>query len=430
MRGIESFQRGARLLLACGLLAAPAAEAGELRVLLEGDAGLRSDGNALQAAAEGEAEPRHEHFARAGLRLGLSYALRRLDLALDYAPAYERSLEDAQLDGLSHRLGLSLVAKGVRSTVRVAEQLLKTPGLELASQPALIAPDTLLVPRRGDQLSQLFDVGYTFDVNRRNAWNAGARHAVRSFEHSDLVDSTTYGLYTGWSWQVRELRSVALQLAADHTEYQQDRSADAATLGLGYEATLSRDLHVRAEGGLFAVETTGGRVRRPVFEPPQPEEPGADEELSETGWRAGLALDRRGELLGWAVALRHDISPGIGRGEPIVLDSAFAALTFAAGRRVTFGLNGQAARHRDLRDDAVATEFLAGSVRADWRFLPAAGLTAAYTRVWQESDAAPIDDLSYDRYEVGLRVRLWQSGEKPRDPGHLGEPEDEEPVAP
>src|SRR5438270_10688339 len=68
------------------LLARPAGAQGQLRLVLEGEAGLRNDGDyGLQQ--QDPAVRRNQDLARAGLDLQLSYARERLNLALGYSPS-------------------------------------------------------------------------------------------------------------------------------------------------------------------------------------------------------------------------------------------------------------------------------------------------------------------------------------------------------
>jgi hypothetical protein len=90
-------------------------------------------------------------------------------------------------------------------------------------------------------------------------------------------------------------------------------------------------------------------------------------------------------------------------------------------------VDGNGARQRDL-DAAVSeplTEFAAGTLRLSWGFTPDLRLTGGYSRVWQRSRVQLFDDLSYDRYFIGLAFRIYRTGENPRAPEELerrGEP--------
>src|SRR5690349_651658 len=86
-------RRRARLAALAFLLASPLS-AGELRVVLEGQAGVTSDGNYGQVDQENQSQD-YQSIGRAGFDLRLSYALERMNLALAYSPFYERNLDDS-----------------------------------------------------------------------------------------------------------------------------------------------------------------------------------------------------------------------------------------------------------------------------------------------------------------------------------------------
>jgi hypothetical protein len=204
------------------------------------------------------------------------------------------------------------------------------------------------------------------------------------------------------------------------------------------------------EAGVFSVEST--LLRRGVIavpdaadEMPADEAPGppvVEEVLvkeSDEGWRGAFSLSHQGRRSGWSLGYRHDVSAGFGLGEPTEADSAFAGVSFTPNRRLTLGLDGNAARHQALGDDERDTilvpaagrradslnEFAAGTFRLSWAFFQNLRLTGGYSRIWQSSEVEPFEDLSYDRFFLGLAFRIWSSGETPREPDLQGEPTDE-----
>jgi hypothetical protein len=55
-------------------------------------------------------------------------------------------------------------------------------------------------------------------------------------------------------------------------------------------------------------------------------------------------------------------------------------------------------------------------------------IDGGYSHIWQEAEGrGPFEDLSYDRFFLGVAVRLYSTGETPKEPSRLGEKTDEEP---
>jgi hypothetical protein len=54
-----------------------------------------------------------------------------------------------------------------------------------------------------------------------------------------------------------------------------------------------------------------------------------------------------------------------------------------------------------------------------WAVLPSLRLAGSYSRIWQSSRLEPFEDLSYDRYFLGLTFRIFSTGETPRQPEEL-----------
>ncbi|HWM92309.1 MAG TPA: hypothetical protein VN493_16210 [Thermoanaerobaculia bacterium] len=428
-------------LLAAAWLAAPA-PAADLRVVLEAEGGVRSDGNYAQIEQDPELEGEdEENLARAGFNLRLSYELPRLTLALGYFPSYEWILDNADVNGTTHRLDLGLTANLTRRLeLRVRERLLSSPNIDLYSP--FLATEPLAVPQRGDQLTHSLDVALDQDLTRRVVLLLGAAHTLRTFESEDLSDTETLSARIGAAFQPMEDRRFEVFATAGNYDFgsrsrpvgeETEREADVRTLNLAWHQPFFRDGRFRVEGGMFAVDST-----RTLLVPAPDDGPPTEvtEDFEQTGWRGGLELSRQLELLGWNVGVRHDVSAGVGLGRATEVDSAFAGISTNIGRRLVLGLDGNFSRHQDLEDeDPVvildrpgdrAIETAAGTARVSWSFSTIARLTGGYSRVWQESQVAPFEDLSYSRYFLGLALQLYRSGEEPEDPARQGETEDDD----
>lgn len=432
MSGLVSKRRGAAW-LSLAMLASPAG-AGEFRFILEGEAGVVDDGNYAQV--DQDQVLRGEQLGRVGANLRLSYERERLNLALGYSPFYERSLEEGEVSGTSHRLDLGLEGNlNRRLTLGVRERLQKSPNLDLYA-PA-VSPDTVAVSRRGDQLAHSLDVTFNQVVTRRASMLLGATHTLRTFEEDDLFDSESLGARIGAAFNLTDDRSVDATAGLARFEYEDDGEADVGSLGVAYARELGRDGRLRVEAGAWSVESTE-RVRRIPTEPePEPEIPTEFQTFEETGWRGGLQYSYGRERVRWALGYSHDVAPGTGLGRTVEADNLFASVSTSMGRRWTLGLDANASRQSDLREGAGSdldgssndsnTEFAAGTARLGWALAQAVRLTGGYSRVWQESRTELFEDLSYDRFFLGLAVRLYSTGENPREPGRLGSPTDEEP---
>ena len=421
----------------------------QVRVVVEAVAGARSDGNYLQSdavAGEAEAEQLDQSIGMIGLLLALSHQRQRSELALVYNPWYEQSLDDSELSAVSHRLDLSYEGRLTRrSTLSLRERLLSSPNLDLGY---VVDPEVVSVARRGDQLTHHFSAGNSYDLTRRVAWLVDAEHGIRDFEDPALFDSTTLGASTGVRWRLTEDRSFDLTAGARRFEFDGDgaldglafrdnRRVDSLEATAAFDTRLGRDVRLRLEGGAWAVEDEQPE-RIVVPDPGDPDGPVAprstDGDGERTGWRGGFTLSRDARLAAWSLGYRHDLSAGVGVGRITEVDTAFAGLGLDLGRRVTLGFDGSASQSRDLEDATVfdderrLNELATGSVRLGWQLADLLRVTAGYSRVWQESEIATLDDLSYDRYFLNLAVRLWSRGETPQAPGRPVETRsDEEP---
>lgn len=443
---LEGARRLPFLLALAALLAVPAS-AGDLRVVLEAEAGVRADGNYAQQVedplVEGEDE---ENLARAGFNLRLSYDLPRLSLALGYFPSYEWVLDNASVNGTTHRLDLGLIGNVTRRLeVSVRERLLSSPSLDLYSP--FLSPEPLAVPRRGDQLTHSLDVGLRQGLTPRAALILGATHTLRTFESEDLSDTDTLSARIGVGFDLTEDRRLDAIATAGNYDFgsrrrfgrdETAREADVQTFGLSWQQPFFRDGRFRVEGGLFAVDSTRTLLVPASEEGGEPVE--LQEDFEQTGWRAAVELFRQLETFGWNLGYRHDVSAGVGLGRAAEVDSAFAGVSTNFGRRLVLGLDGNFSRHQDLEDEDESVvipdvpedrlvESAAGTARLSWAFSTIARLTGGYSHVWQESRVAPFEDLSYSRYFLGLAIQLYRSGEEPVDPARQEEPDDDEPDA-
>jgi hypothetical protein len=403
------------------------AEAGELRFVLDGEAGVTD--STYDDVEEGVRVNDYESIARAALDLRLSYALQRLDLALSYSPAYERSLENSEIAGTSHRLAFGLAGELTRRlTLSIQERLYQTP--DLSPYEPVASPETIAVTQRGDHLVHGLDVSLSHALTRRTSLSLGLAHGRRIYEENDLFDSETLGAQFGAGWSLTPDRRIDATAGLARYEYENRNEADVRTLGVGFTREIGRDGQVSVDGGYWSVEQTlrFGPVGEPLEMP-------VDQE--ETGWRGGLHLSFGREVIRWAVGYSHDVSPGAGLGRAAEVDNLFAGISTSLGRSWSFGLDANASRQNDLLDLAgeggeavdVNTEFLAGTVRASWNLGQILRLTGGYTRVWQRARQTSFEDLSYDRLFLGFGVRIYDTGETPTEPALVGVSSDEEPDA-
>jgi len=409
-----------------GLLAVAArpAAAGEFRLLLEGEAGVTGDSN-----RDDQVDPldpdqlsRAESVGRVGTYLRLSYELERLQLALDYSPFYEQSLDDSEISGTSHRLDFGLVGDLTqRLNLQIRERLQSSPDIDLYAPVA--TPETVAVSRRGDQLTHNLDIALRQQSTRRSSVFLGLNHGRRTFESTDLFDSETLNARIGAAFNLTESRFVEAAAGLGRFEYENGRESQVGTAGVAYGRELGRNGELRIEGGGWQVEPGNG----PLI--------GFEEEDEETGWRGGLQLSHGRERVRWALGYSHDVSPGAGLGRTAEVDNAFVGLSTALGRRWSFGLDGSASRQKALGEELAGegaadrpydTEFAAGTARIAWSSAQNVRLSGGYSRVWQSDRTGLFEDLSYDRYFLGLAFRIYATGEAPEEPNKLGRPTDEE----
>lgn len=394
------------------------ASAGDLRVVLEAEGGVRSDGNYEQAGRpDGLEDQGEQNLARAGFNLRLSYGLPRWSLALGYFPSYEWVLDESEVHATTHRLDLGLTGNLTRRLeMQVRERLLSSPGLDLDAP--FLAAEPLAVTRRGDQLTHALDAGLTQQLTRRAALLLGATHTLRTFESEDFADTETLAARIGAGFELARDRRFDVLATAGTYDFggspadPAGREADVQTLGAGWQQPFFRDGRFRVEAGMFNV---------------------ALEEDEQTGWRGALDLSRQLETFGWSLGARHDVSAGAGLGRATEVDSAFAGVSATTlGRRLVLGLDGSFSRHADLENATPESRMLessAGTVRFSWGFSTIARLNGGCSRVWQESRIEPFEDLSYSRYFLGLALQLYRTGEEPQDPARQEGPEDDEPDA-
>lgn len=442
----------ALLTSALGCLAVAPAAAGELRTVLEAEAGVRSDGNYDQRLQADGAEDEGQELARTSFHLRLSYLLPRLQLAMNYSPSYEWVLDSADVNATTHRLDLGLVANLTRRLeLSVRERLLSSPNLDLYGPFSEAEP--VVLARRGDQLTQSLDVGLNQGLTRRASLLLGATHTLRTFEDEDLSDTETLAARIGANWEFLENRNFDIFATAGYYDFGERRfpddgtgtpqtarparEADVQTVSLAWSQPFFRDGRFRVEGGVYSVDSTrdlrveGLPGELPVFQ---------QVEDTHTGWRGGLQLSRKLPVVGWNLGYRHDVSAGNGLGRATEVDTGFAGISGNVGRSLVLGLDANVSRHQDLEDAGLApedpdvlagerdrlAEFAAGTARFSWGFSKIARLTGGYSRIWQESRVEPFEDLSYSRYFLGLALQLYRSGDEPRDPAHVGEMEDDD----
>jgi len=410
------------LLLGALVLLARPAGAGELRVTLDAEAGMRSDGNYGQVA-QTEEEAEAQELGRAGLKLDLSWnQLDRWQVALGYSPSYERSLDDSEITGTAHRLDLALRGDLTRlMSLQARGRLLSTPNLDLY-QP-VIAGEPVAVPHRGDQLLYDLDASLHHQLTRRLSLIGGAAAAQRRFDDPELFDSETMGGHLGAAWRWTAEHTLQADASSEVFSYENGRETDVLRAGLGYERPLGRNARLSLEGGAFWVEASGPGN---LTDQTDPTDTTDLIEESKTGWRGGLRFSQQLQLFRWEVGYLHDVAPGYGLGRESVVNNGFAGVSTSFGRRLTLGLDGNASRHREIDPEGDVSgrdlDFAAGTARLSWAVLPSLRLTGGYSRIWQSSEMEPFEDLSYDRYFLGLSFRIFSTGETPRSPEELEHP--------
>jgi hypothetical protein len=405
------------------LLSCPAgAQPGRLNVLLEGEAGIRNDGN--YGPRQDPSLRQDRAVGRVGFNLGLSYALQRLNLALGYSPSYDRVLDSAGLSGTTHRLDFGLIGDlSRRSRLNLREELLSTPDVDLYAPVG--TPQTTVVTRRGRQLSHLLDVSLDQELSRRASLVIGATQSLRRYQDPNLSDDQTLGARLGAGFELARGGRIEATAGVSRYDYKERGDSDVRTAGIAWATGIGRDNHLRLEGGGYSVDSNTRR----------PEGPARFERQSDTGWRGGIQLAQDRQLFHGSLGASHDISPGAGLGRAVTADNASLAVSTAVGRRLILGLDGNASRQRDLdqggaagsRSSGSLTEFAAGTARVGWSFAPAVRLEGGYSRIWQRSRVETLANLSYARYYVNLAFRLYDSGETPVRPENLGRLVDEKP---
>jgi hypothetical protein len=389
------------------LFLTPAASlgAGELRVLLEGVAGLRSDGNYLQSAepvptTSGEARQARQHtVARGGLNLDLGYHRPRLDFALGYSPTYEESLRNRDLNGVTHRLRLGMTGNlSRRTTLSLSERLIASPNLELVAITPTDVPETMAVPRRGDELIHRADAGLTVEITPHTSYLLSVENMVRTFSAAGLVDSNTIGASAGFGFHRSERSEVQVLAGASRFDFRGVRTADVATGTIAYRRTTGRDSHFRIEGGAFTVTATDLAT--------------GIAEARRSGVRGEIGWNALRERWSWSAGYRHDVAPGIGLGRPVLVDDAFAGIG-TVGRRASLGLDVNASRSRDLGTRIAVrplTEFAAATLHASWAFTDWGRLDGGVSRIYQRARVPGFDNLSYSRFFLGVALRLYSRG--------------------
>jgi hypothetical protein len=426
--------RAMALWLLLALVAGPAAAAGpagQFRLLLEGEAGVRNEGDYGRVdGVQGGQDQQDQAVGRAGLNLQLSYQKERLELAMGYSPSYERGFRDsARLSGLSHRLDFGLNADLTRRLkLSARERLFSSPTLDLyvPSQ-----AETTVATRQGDQLVHSLDVELANAVSSRVSIRAGVSQGIREYRGSNLADSRELLGRLGASFALDRGQSVEVAADAGRYDYGDRGEADVRSFGLAWATDLGRSSHLRLEGGAYSVDSTlrfTDVEGAPVFVGSQ-----------DQGWRGNAQFSQERRLFRWAVGLAPDVSPGAGLGRAAQADNVFLGIsTTVVGRQLTLGLDANGSRQREIAGDSgVRTgtdpsliDYAAGTAHASWSFGPALRLDGGYSRVWQRSRVEPFPDLSYGRYFLNLAFRIYRTGETPREPDHLGEPTtDEQPDA-
>lgn len=297
----ESSWRGlGRIAVLCPLLAlaaGPALAAGELRLFVEGEAGVRNEGDYGQDGPL--LRSRDQAVGRAGLNFDLSYQRERLQLAMGYSPAYERGFDDpGRISGVSHRLDFGLVGDlNQRLRLSVRELLFSSPTLDLYAPGQA---DTDAAPSQGDQLVHGLNVQLDSAVSRRASLTAGVSHGVRQYRGSDLADSRELVGRLGAGFELARGRRVEISADAGRYDYGERGEADIRSAGLAWSTELGRSSRLRLEGGAYSADST---LRLTSVEG-EPFFVGR----SDHGWRGGAQLSQDRRRFHWGLGLSHDIS--------------------------------------------------------------------------------------------------------------------------
>jgi hypothetical protein len=404
--------------------AMPEMPAGQLRVLLEAEAGARSDGNydvrngPDVTGASSSAGSRST--GRGGFNLNLSYTLRRLDFALEYSPFYEQDLNRREgtdsLSGLTHRLNLAAnAALSERSSLHLSERLLSSPTFTLYG-PTLT--ETVVAPRRGNELYQDFDSELDTNWTRRTVTFLGASQSLHRFADPALSNSRGVGGRAGLRFQLDAERNLEVKAEAS-----------------SYRFTGLSSNVVEATAALAKIFGHGSALRLELGGFTASSQPAANRpSLRSSGIEGDLQLTHQRERLRWDGELRHGIAPGVGIGRPVGLDSAVVGVS-TLGRRTTLGFSASAARSRDFanlaqlepaaeqrsdRHDRRLVDFVAATLDASWSFADRGRLHGEVSRVWQTSSLAAFDNVSYNRYFLGIALALYKTGETPLHPASQG----------
>jgi hypothetical protein len=372
--------------------------------------------------------------AVAGLRTSLSYVLPRSAVALVYAPSWERNLDRDDIDDeVAHRLDVGYTSEVSRlSRISLRERLLYSPSVDLS--PSFL-DDTVVVTRRGDQLRHSFSLDVATQMTRRWSLLFGGSHTYREYEDPELFDTWSAGSTVGVQYG-RDPRN-AWGFGVGYQRYDfEGRSDDVASVYGSYRAELVRDLRLDVTVGAFQAEQT--REPDPDVTPlPQPGAAPlpqvAEEEVTEErrGVQGGIGLSGRGQLFSWNVGYDHGVSPGYALGRTVESDRVRAGIVVPFGRRVNFGLNGTGQRNSDLREgEPEVNRLAAGNASLAWSFANWGSVSGTYSRVWQDSEVEALSDLDYDRFTVGIALRLYATGEPPIEPGKEGEARDDDPDVP
>ncbi len=437
--------------LALGLLAlaAPAvpAAAGELRVVVEATAGLREDGNYFQSAVvppesapedPESPDPTREELeaqvAVAGLRTSLSYQLPRSAVALVYSPTWEVNLDNRDFDEVAHRLDLGYTRDVSRtSRLSLRERLLYSSDVELS--PAFL-DDTLVVTPRGNQLRHSLGLDVGSDLSRRWRLGFGATHTYRDYDSPELVDTGSAGATVGLQCALDPQSAWGFGAGYHRYDYA-GRTDDVASVFATYRIELMRGLDLDVTAGAFHLQRSR---ERPAGGPaPLPGSPPVTvvTEEERDGWQGGLGLAGLRPRFSWSLGYDHGVNPGYALGRSVESDRVRVAVNVPLARRFGFGLSGTGTQNRDvgapgraIGDQLDINRFAAGALTAGWGFADWGRLSGSYSYVWQESDVAALGDLSYDRFTLGIALRLYASGEAPYEPGKEGEARDDDPDVP
>ncbi len=388
---------GATLLLASGaalLLGLVAAEIGAQQAdfALEGSLGYVRDENFFQVEQAQEVD-----LAAVELLFDLSYAGRRTDLDIQYSPVFERQLDEPELEDDSHRLTLRLDSQLGRRTAFSADAgLWKSPRAIVGRTDF---PQQSVVIERSDQFRALAGMALEVALGRRSALALGLNHSSYLFDEPAFEDSRATAVYLRTSWRGSPARSWYAQGSLRRVSLGVAEEVDIVLATLGADLRLGRGSE--ADSGVRAGLQLGG------YEVEQDTTLGLGKQ--ETGVVGSVELLSGGGPVRWRLQVARDVAPLVGFLGIADLDYGFAGISADLGQRLTAGAYGTHSRQSGFGETG-ESETTTWNLTLDLLLTPIVALTAEHSRIEQDAEGLPLDNLSYGRTAAYLAVRIYRSG--------------------